>query len=363
MIVFSNALHAFSLRLEKYFKDILIFETKLHVRKTRFEYQGFLYPIHVVTFESDTKLGFFDPETYQIGINKNLIYETKAKTLKDILRHEIAHYLCFLEYKEDGLNHGENFKKTCEKYGFNSEVSKASMNPSLEYQKLEGDLEAEKIYQKIKNLLKLASSSNPHEASLATLKANQLLLKYNLSHADYFEQDSALFYVHRILSQKKKSAKLSAIYDIIKHFMVRPVLRYTKNEVCLEITGTKTNIDLSDYVATFLDREFEVLWKKEQINSPHLKGLKNKNAFFYGIAKGYDEKMQNIKHEIGPDTRALVVLEKKLDEKVKLFYRRLASSSSQNINRGEAFNLGNKAGKNLNINKAIHSNSKTLLLN
>src|SRR5690606_34918991 len=138
--------------------------------------------------------------------------------------------------------------------------------------------EAEKVYSKIKNLLKLATSSNPHEAELATLKANQLLIKYNLTHSDYLQNDEALFYVHRILSQKKKSAKLSAIYDIIKHFMVRPVLRYTKKGVYLEITGTKTNIELSDYIASFLDRELEGLWKKEQKLFPHLKGLKNKNS-------------------------------------------------------------------------------------
>src|SRR5690606_1431270 len=148
----------------------------------------------------------------------------------------------------EGLNHGHLFRATCEKYGWGLEVSNASLDPINAYQKLEGDLEAERIYQKVKNLLKLAGSSNPHEAELATIQANELLLKYNLEKSDHFEKDETLFYIHRILGQKRKSARLSAIYDIIKHFMVRPVLRYTKDEVCLEITGTKTNIELSDYV-------------------------------------------------------------------------------------------------------------------
>lgn len=362
MIVFSNSLHAFCLRLEKLYKEILNNETNLSVRKTRFEYKELLYPIHVVTFESETKLGFFDPKTFQIGINKNLIYETKTKTLKDILRHEIAHYLCFLEYGSEGLNHGFLFKGICEKYGWDSEVSNTSLDPISAYQKLEGDLEAERIYQKIKNLLKLAGSSNPHEAELATIKANKLLLKYNLEKSDHFEKDETLFYVHRILTQKRKSAKLSAIYDMIKHFMVKPVLRYSQDEVSIEITGTKTNIELSDYVATFLDREFEFLWKREQKNSPHLKGLKNKNAFFYGIARGYDDKMQNIKKEMTGDKHALILLEKKLDEKVRLFYRRLSNSSRTVTDQGEAFERGSQAGRNLSINKAVNNQSKTFLL-
>src|SRR5690606_4301308 len=109
------------------------------------------------------------------------------------------------------------------RYHWDSDISKASMNPALEYSRLEGDLEAEKVYHKVKNLFKLATSSNRHEAELATLKANQLLIKYNLSHLDALEDDDNLFYVHRLMSQKKKNAKLSAIYEIIKHFMVKPV--------------------------------------------------------------------------------------------------------------------------------------------
>lgn len=362
MIVFSKTLFSFAQRLEKLLKEILQNETSLIVRTSRFEFKGYLYPIHVVTFESSSKLGYFDPANYQIGINKNLLTEVKTKTLKDILRHELAHYLAYIEFGEEALNHGEFFKLICQRYNWESEVSKASMNPSEEYQRLEGDLEAEKVYQKVKNLFKLATSSNRHEAELATLKANQLLIKYNLSNMGILEDDESLFYVHRLMIQKKKNAKLSAIYDIIKHFMVKPVLSYTKNDVALEISGTKTNIELAEYVVNFLDRELDHLWKSELKNSPHLKGLRNKNAFFYGIAGGYNEKMQAVKESFQSESKELIHLQNVLDEKMKFFYRRLGSTSSGTSHKGEAFQKGNLAGKNLTIHQGIKNNQKTLLL-
>ena len=363
MIVFSKTLFSFAQRLEALLKDILKNETSLVVKKTRFEFQGYLYPIHVVTFESTQKLGYFDPATYQIGVNKNLLTETKTKTLKDILRHELAHYLAFIEFGEKALNHGAYFQEICQRHQWDSQVSKTSLDPQEAYTLIEGDLEAEKVYQKVKNLFKLATSSNQHEAELATLKANQLLIKYNLSHIESLEDDESLFYVHRLMSQKKKNAKLSVIYDIIKHFMVKPVLSYTKNDVALEISGTKTNIELAEYVVNFLDRELEYLWKNELKKSPHLKGLKNKNAFFYGIALGYNEKMQKVKDDLQAESKALIHLQNVLDEKMKFFYRRLGSTSSGTGYKGEAFQRGNLAGKNLSIHQGIKNNQKTFLLN
>jgi hypothetical protein len=356
MLIYSETAFSFINKCEAILKQILELETDFKVRRSRFEYRGYLYPVHLVVFEGDRQLGYFDSGTYQIGLNKALMYHAKDKVLKDILRHELAHYITYLFYGEV-KPHGEEFQNVCRLFHWPAAVSAASLDINLANEKLEGDLKAEKVIHKVKSLLKLAESSNQHEAELATLKANQLLLKHNL---EYLGQKSdETLYVHKVLIQKRKSAKMTAIYDILKHFMVRPILSYGKKQVALEVTGNRTNIELADYVAGFLNEELERLWKTHQ-KEHQLKGLRAKNSFFLGLAKGYDSKMQSVHAGYNhKDQKGLILLNRQLDQQVKKIYRRLSSTSNSNSMCGEAFGLGQKAGKDLTINKGIKNSGTT----
>lgn len=358
MRVYSETIFSFIDKCEKMLKDILAKEAKLEVRRRRFVHRGYLYPVSVVVFEGKN-LGYFDTRQYQIGINKALLYKSKDSVLKDILRHELAHYLTHLLHGPEVMPHGREFQEICETYGWPKEVSKASMN--LEEANLsEGDLGSEKVLAKVKNLLKLAESTNPHEAELATLKANQLLLKHNLSYTKLSGEE--YLYVKKVVVQKRKDAKISAIYDILRHFMVKPVLSYARGEVSLEITGDKTNLELADYVAGFLNEELERLWKRFK-KEHSLRGIKAKNSFYYGVAKGYDQKLQKAKSAFSrSESRALIEIEKNLDLQVNRIYNRLSSSSTTSGRDDTSYLLGQKAGKSLNINKGVKSRAPVFYL-
>lgn len=360
MKVFSENIHLFTHKCEQFLKDIIQQETSIKLRRSRFEFNRYTYPIHIVIFQNQTKLGYFDPHTYQIGLNQYLMYSVKESVLKDILRHEFAHYLCFLMYPNLNEPHGKEFRSVCESFGWDRSISKASLNIELAGAEKMGQLASEKLISKIKNLLKLADSDNVHEAELATLKANQLLLKHNLQFYDLESTDKKT-YTKTLITAKRKNAKLSCIYDIIKHFMVRPVLIYGQGQVALEATGSLESIELADYVASFLDRELEVMWEKNK--TPKLKGLKAKNSFFHGVAKGYNQKAQKIKDDLKTEEQhALVVIEKDLDLMMNKIYRRISHTSSKSSYDANAFNSGVSAGKNLNINKSVKSNKKTTSL-
>ena len=360
MKVFSENIHLFTHKCEQFLKDIINQETTLKLRRSRFEFNSYTYPLHIVIFQNQTKLGYFDPHTYQIGLNQDLMYSTKESVLKDILRHEFAHYLCFLMYPNATEAHGNEFKSICESFGWDRSISKASLNIELANNEKIGQLASEKLINKIKNLLKLADSDNVHEAELATLKANQLLLKHNLQYYDLESSDKRT-YTKTLITSKRKNAKLSCIYDIIKHFMVRPVLIYGQGQVALEATGSLESIELADYVTAFLDRELEVMWKKNK--SPRLKGLKAKNSFFHGVAKGYHQKAQSIKDDLKVEEKnALVIIEKDLDEMMNKIYRRISHTSSRSSFDSNAYDSGVSAGKNLNINKSVKSKNNTTSL-
>ena len=357
MKIFSESIHHFTKKYEKELKKILWEEMHLKAQRSRFLYKNYYYPLKIVVFKSQSTLGYFDPHTYQIGLNQKLMFGSKDKTIKDILRHEMAHYMCFIEFKNDFKPHGEEFKSICARYGWD-EQTKAQMNIDLADELTEGDLKAEKLKQKFRALLKLSESDNPHEAELATLKANQLLIKHNLNK---LESEESMICSQQILEAKRKNAKLTAIYDILTHFMVKPIFVYGNKTVFLEVCGSPENIELAEYVANFLDLELENLWKIEKKKG--MSGLRAKNSFFTGVARGYSDKVNQMQENFSEnDERALLVIKQDLDLKFKNLFNRVSHTTSANGIDPHAMNAGKKAGKSLTINQAIKNKSKNLFI-
>lgn len=356
MIIYDSTSLAFIRKTEEMTREILA-EKGFKVNRSRFLWNNYLYPIHVVIFEG-REWGHFNTPYLQIGLNRKLIYSAKDSVLRDILKHELAHYLTYIRFGEVAA-HGAEFKQICQEYGFSSDIASATMDLDSSNEAKEGDLHSERVLEKVKKLLQLAQSSNVHEAEVATMKANELLLRHSL---DKLSQDDEPIYLDRVLQQTRKDAKLSAIYDILRHFVVKPVISFGKNTCCLEISGSYTNVSLARYVAEFLERELDHMW--EMTKKEHaLTGLRAKNSFFLGVAKGYNEKMKKTKENlVDSDKRALVVVEKKLDHDIKQIYRRLSHSSSGAQIDGRANDLGVKKGKDLTIRKAVETSRKGLYL-
>jgi hypothetical protein len=336
----------------------------LNYNRSRVAYKNFQFPLSVVVFEDNSRLGYFDFRYYEIGISKKLIFSAFDEIILNVIRHELAHYIEYLLYSGDH-GHGEYFKFICQKLNWGNEISSAYSNVDIENLKITNPNQKNaELLNKIKKLFALASSENIHESEMATLKANQLLLNYNLSLADVnLNKHDLEIIVKRVLESPKKNAKHLAIYDILKTFYVSPVFNHGKKNVYLEIVGSFENVEIAEYVANFLDHEFDRLWKKSKKDNPHLMGTKAKNSFFRGIAQGFLLKI-NAARNIEQNKNALILIQKSLDQNLDFVYSRLGSSSrSQTFNDKNAMNAGIAAGKNLSINPAIkNKNSTTLLL-
>lgn len=364
MRIYSKATESFLKKLRPMLAQILEQEMKLNFKSKRVLYKNYYYPINLVVFEGSNKLGYFNYRSFTIALNKRLMFEAKNDVIKDILRHELAHFYCYLVY---GLKeiHGEDFKNVCRLFQWNEAVIKASSSIEVENQKYT-DHEFDKIQERLKKLLNLQSSSNVHEAELATIKANELIIEYNLNaikEQKNFPDDSES-YVDVILEGSKKNAKHGAIYDILRTFYVAPVFNMSKGSFQLEVVGSKQNIALAKYVAGFLDHKLDELYDTEKKKNPKiLRGLAAKNAFLKGIGIGYVEKIEH-SHKMHSRGNELVVLKQELQKQVAQVYPRLgASYSSAGHGHNAAKDIGITAGKNLSINPALkNSNTKTLLL-
>ena len=113
-------------------------------------FNGKYYPLDFVVFEHNKILGEYDPSYFQIKINKQLIYKSSDYQLKNIIRHELAHYITHLIFGVNVLPHGKEFTSVCKRFNFNKEVSAASIENS-KLSDASNESEETKILEKVKN--------------------------------------------------------------------------------------------------------------------------------------------------------------------------------------------------------------------
>ncbi len=358
MLIYDNTSIAFMKKSEEMVKKILE-EMNVKVMRSRFFWNKYLYPINVVVYEGKA-LGHFDHRYLQIALNRKLIYSAKDSVTRDILRHELAHYFTYIVHGPDVEVHGPEFHDICKQFGFSPDVARATMDVPESNHSKEGDLASEKVLEKVKKLLQLAQSSNTHEADLATVKANSLLLRHNL---EFIHNEDEPIYVDRFLHRARKDSKLMAIMSILRHFIVRPVLNVGGKSCCIEVSGTLTNVKLARYVAEFLDRELDQMWTHAK-KKFSFEGLRAKNSFFIGVAKGYEQKINKTKSEFTTEEqKGLIMCEKKLNLNLKVIYKKkLGSVTSNQSTDSFASEAGVSAGHKLSVRHGIEGKEKNLYL-
>ena len=362
MIIYSTTILSFLKKIHRDAFHILQNEMRINVRKTRVCYDSCTYPLEFVVFEKPGVLGYFDSNYYQIGLHKNLIHDVCPQTLANILRHELAHYICFLKYKNSVDDHGAEYREICRQFHWDADIYGAKLNLNLAQKKID-HLAHDHVISKVKKLMALTSSDNPHEAELATIKANQLLLQHNLKGLTDLPENEDLTYLKRVLNGVRASSKHQAICQILRLFFVKPVFNYGGGTYYIEVVGTKVNVAMADYIANFLDSELERLFKQAKKKNPTMKGAGQKASFMFGLSHGFTEKIKSTQSNIA-QAHELVVLKDNLQERVDMAYKRLVGrASSQSTFNPTAQSVGKEAGRNLSIRPGLkNSTADTLQL-
>lgn len=355
MLVYSKNIVKFIGLITTTIKDILANELKVIVVKDGF-FTGIhssFCPLKVVIYNTGSKLGYFDPEFLELGFHERLMFASKEQ-LHSVIKHELAHYMTFLKFGGDSKPHGEHFKGFCKSVGWGEEISSASIClEDVEHSCLAA---SSNTFRKVQKLLALASSSNRNEAEQAMIKSRELLLKH---HADseslnFIEENEEKIYLRRVFKQKRSDAKMAAIAHILNTFFVNTVYNHCNGFTYLEIIGSFTNIEIAEYIANVLKLELDRLWLQAKKEYAHLKGLIAKNSFFWGVAKGYCNKINALKSTYSSDIgHTLMVLEKKLADAESLIYSNLTKSRSSRQYCRHSSDLGEKAGSRLHFNAAV----------
>jgi hypothetical protein len=358
MLLYSKKIIKFIQDITHNIKEILSKEVGLKAFGNRFHdrQRKYSYPIKVVIYNHKKELGYFDANFFELGFHECLMNVSREQ-LRNIIRHELAHYILFIERGGLGSTpHGEEFRACCQRLGWGEEVYRASMQ--LE-KTAEPDEEEGAVLRKVQKLMALSTSSNQHEAELAMIKSQELLLKHNLEFAQAQDKEDEKIILTRIMKQKKENAKMRSIARILETFFVSVVYRHQTGHIYLEVIGSKVNVEIAEYVAATLEHTLDMLWNHAQRQQPMLKGMVAKNSFFFGVAQGYCNKIQSLKRQHDTQSsNALMMIEKQLLQAQEMVYPRLSHSRSSARHCSTSASYGEQAGKGLTINPAVGNTAK-----
>lgn len=357
MFIYSNKIVQFIDDIKTSIRNIISKEIRLKLNGNRFydRKETTSYPIKIVIYNNKSMLGYFDPEFCELGFHECLMYSSREQ-LQNLIRHELAHYITWINYPGIARPHGQEFREFCQRMGWGKEIYEATTQ--LDNNSNSAEYEESTVLRKIRKLMALSTSSNQNESEQAMIKSQQLLLKHHIDSRYIESKEEEKTFRKRILKQKKENAKMRSIAHILETFFITGIYSRGDNHIYLEIIGSQVNIEIAEYVANFLETELDKLWFQAQ-KQANLKGMVAKNSFFLGIAKGYCDKIQALKREYTHEIqKAVTVIEKQLVDAKSMIYDRLSSVKRGGNHCHESSALGKQMGGQMSINPALSQAAK-----
>lgn len=204
------------------------------------------------------------------------------------------------------------------------------------------------IVNKIQKLLALANSDNKNEAELASKKAQELLIKHNISMSEVESANSDYF--ETSLDLPERSSERKFIDSLLNNYFFVFIYSDKKLNKIIFI-GKKENVEVALYVRSFLENSFKRLYKLEN-ESRQWKG-KHRSSFYLGLYKGLKEKLEEQKQTIDTDNK-LIIINKTLTNYVHNKISGIKTTQQKtNASNQDALQSGFNHGKNLNISKGL----------
>jgi hypothetical protein len=228
--------------------------------------------------------------------------------------------------------------------------------------------EQKRLLERVHKLLALAQSDNRHEAEAAAAAAQRLMLKHNL---DLHEQSEPSRYSFRQLGRVtgRVSEWERRLGNVLRdHFFVEIIWvpaylpEKAKRGSVMEAIGTPENLELAAYVYDFLRQTAERLWLAHQRESG-ISNNRDRQPYYAGVMSGFAQKLaQEAKRH---QAEGLVwVPQARLGEYTRKRHPYLRTIQHQGHRRRDAFQEGQKAGRDVVLHRGItdkSSNERRLL--
>jgi len=328
--------------------------------------QHFKKPIFSLS-DMTNRWGYWSYEDREICLSRNLVRNYSWATVREILKHEMAHQLT--QEVLGGLHekpHGETFQKACHLLRANPKASDTypTLDDRIHAQEAGDD---DRLLTKVQKLMALAESSNQHEAEAAMAKAYELMTRFNISLMEQttIRNYETIFVGKPALRNSREMHRLAVLlhkYYFVECIWVQAyVVEKQKMGRVLELIGTVQNLQIAEYVYYFVKNFIDTQWK--QYNKTKRLSYHRRNDFAEGILEGFEytlkKQKRRLKRKHSLDDQALMkISDPQLIEYTNYLYPRIKNTSCSIGNSDETIiNDGRRVGKNLVISKGITGNS------
>lgn len=248
-------------------------------------------------------LGHWDATHRRLTLATRLFEQCQWDQVTATLKHEMAHQVVSELYGErQVLPHGDEFRRACQLLGISPEAS----TPPL----LAPDSGQSRIAERIRKLLALGESTNPHEAERALTKAHELALRHNLELQDLAAAPGYSFRPVGPLFRQVPSYVWNIAGIVSDFYFVLYIGRSFRpapdapTERCLELYGRRDNLDLAEYVFIFLLEEVERLWRAYR-REHRLHGGALRLSYIGGVLSGFRAQLDATRQRLAEE-KALV---------------------------------------------------------
>jgi hypothetical protein len=320
--------------------------------RNRFEYENYarfaekLTPPVFALVDSATKLGRWVPDGRRIEMSRTFVLERPWLEVMSVLQHELAHQYCDEVLKVRGESaHGDTFRRICEERGIDARaggVPAAADAP-------EGD----RILDRIRKLLALASSDNRNEAELAMQKAHELMLRHNVD-----APGDRRYVVRQIGNAEKRGNRVEgAILALLAElFFVKVILvpvwlpLLGKRGTAYEISGTGPNVDMAEHVYHFLLVTADRLWRENR-GDARVKSGRDRLSYQMGVIGGFRDKLLADRITL-QETGLVWVGDADLDRHHRARHPRI-TTRKRSMRLDDAHAAGREAGRTVVLHKPV----------
>lgn len=325
-------------------------------------------------------LGEWIPERRMIRFAEKLFYSQPFSIISEIFKHEIAHQIVTEIFHADipGVSHGEAFSKACKMLNISPERT-FDEKKWLQSQTLDP------VVDKIGKIINKANctSATEKEAEIFLQKAQELMVKYNLSQCQLNSTERN--FVTRPASKlyKKMPNYLYAITNLLsEHYFVKSIKSYIevesfgyygpeiKYKYYMELFGEPSNVEIATYIFDVLLHQCENLWETFKKNMKKaglpIRGLFTKGSYIRGVIEGYNNKLGIQKMSLSNKNNeyySLISLSDPLLE--EMYYKEYPRIKRVAVKqkRDAGYSQGFIEGQSLNISTPIsHAHNNGLLL-
>lgn len=299
-------------------------------------------------------LARFVPDTRAMEFTRRLVVEHPWSEVLEVLKHEMTHQFVTEVLGVSETAHGPVFRAACKARGIDPRAAGVSS--------AEGDgvapTVAGRVIDKVRRLLALAGSDNPHEADAAMQQARRLMLEHNLRERDTRAEDRDFTFAHVGPVKARHDEHERVLGSILtKHFFVQGIWTNSfrplegRRGAVLEICGTRANVRMAEYVHGFLLQAGEAAWRRHRAEHG-VTGNRDRRTFLVGVMRGFREKLERDRQASAAQGLVWVG-----DAGVAEFYRRrnprVQTVKHAGRARNEAFLHGQAAGQELVLHRPV----------